>query len=178
MIAAIKGDLALVDSSKLEILHDHHKDSFSYIRDREKQRDRLFLLEIALIAFLAVAVLFTANLGAVLQSVKFADAQANLGQLPIPAVITGSWAFLFALTLRYCQVGIVVERQYDYLHVLEARISSEFGDSNLYVRESAAYLRSYPVFSSWAWVSYVYIFPTLIVLVTTTLTEVISTRST
>ena len=32
------------DNVKLEVLHDHYKESFLYIREREKQRDRLLCL--------------------------------------------------------------------------------------------------------------------------------------
>ena len=38
----------------LDVLHDHHKDSFSHVREREKQRDRLFLVLIGLLALLSL----------------------------------------------------------------------------------------------------------------------------
>lgn len=150
-----------MDAEKLELLHDHHKDSFAYIREREKQRDRLFLIVIFLFAALAVAVLASKQFGSVLGSVQFAGSQANLTVLPASAVLSALWVFTFVITLRYCQVCIAVERQYSYLHSLEETISRELGQNGAYQRESRAYTDNYPVFSTWAWISYVYVFPLL-----------------
>lgn len=150
-----------MEAEKLELLHDHHKDSFSYIRERERQRDRLFLILIGLFAALTSAVLFSANLTAVLRTLRIAGSQADLSVLPANAVLSSLWIFTFAITLRYCSVAINIERQYSYLHVLEAQISDELGDARLYRREGRAYNDEYPAFMSWAWISYVFLFPAL-----------------
>ena len=150
-----------METEKLELLHDHHKDSFSWIRERERQRDRLFLIAIGLFGGLASAVLFSANLSAVLRTLRIAGSQADLSVLPASAVLSAIWIFTLAITLRYCSVAITVERQYSYLHLLEARISEELGDERIYQREGRAYNDEYPAFTTWAWISYVFIFPVL-----------------
>jgi hypothetical protein len=81
--------------------------------------------------------------------------------LPPRALLSALWVFVFAISLRYCQVSINVERQYVYIHMLEEKISQALGDLDLYRRESAAHLKDYPAFSNWAWFSYVLIFPFL-----------------
>lgn len=148
-----------VEDAPLEILHDHHKDSFSYIREREKQRDRLFLILIGLFALLSVEIPYPAEFGGALGTLRATGAEVDLGALPLPALLSASWVFTFAIALRYCQVSINVERQYSYLHMLEEKISQTLGDPDLYRRESKAYLEDYPLFSDWAWICYVFVFP-------------------
>lgn len=150
----------------LEVLHDHHKDSFSYIREREKQRDRLFLILIGLFALLSVEILYPAQFGGALGALQVTGAEVDLGALPLPALLSASWVFIFAIALRYCQVSINVERQYSYLHRLEEKMSQLVGDPDLYRRESKAYLEDYPLFSDWAWICYVFVFPVIAALAT------------
>ncbi len=63
-------------------------------------------------------------------------------------------------------MSINVERQYPYLHALEEKISASIGDHNLYRREGRAYLQDYPLFSDWAWICYVFLFPMILALAT------------
>ena len=150
----------------LDVLHDHHKDSFSHIREREKQRDRLFLVLIGLFALLSLQILYPADFGGALGPLKVSGAEVDLGALPLPALLSASWVFTFAIALRYCQVSINVERQYPYLHTLEEKISVAIGDGDLYRREGRAYLQNYPLFSDWAWFCYVFLFPAIVALAT------------
>ncbi len=150
----------------LDVLHDHYKDSFSHIREREKQRDRLFLVLIGLFALLSLQVLYPADFGGALGPLKVSGAEVDLGALPLPALLSASWVFTFAIALRYCQVSINVERQYPYLHALEEKISEAIGDRDLYRREGRAYLQNYPLFSDWAWFCYVFLFPAIVALAT------------
>lgn len=148
-----------MENEKLALLHDHYKETFSYIRDRERQHDRLFLVVIGLFGLLAAAILFSADFSAALKNIQVTEAKADLSMLPAGAILGATWVFTLAMMLRYCQVCIVVERQYSYLHRLEGHISQEFGDNGLYQREGRAYAENYPAFSQWAWISYVYTFP-------------------
>lgn len=153
-----------MNEEKLQLLHDHYKDTFTLIRDRERQRDRLFLVVLGLYGVIAVAVLFSVSFSAALKNAEVAGVKADLSTLPAGALLGALWAFSLAMTLRYCQSSIVVERQYGYLHTLEAQISKELGGGGLYQREGQAYLERYPAFSTWAWVSYTYVFPLLLIL--------------
>jgi hypothetical protein len=165
-----------VTDQQLEILHDHYKDSFAQIREREKQRDRLLLVLIGLIGLLSIIVLYYSSLARILGSVGVAEIGVNLSVLPARALLTSEWVFVLAITLRYCQVSLTTERQYSYLHMLEDKLSQGSGDDDLYRREGKAYLHNYPAFSEWAWISYVYIFPAIVVMASLGLliTELIS----
>ncbi len=49
--SAVEPSRAVTDT-RLDILHDHYKGSFSHTHEREKQRDRLFLVLTILFALL------------------------------------------------------------------------------------------------------------------------------
>ncbi len=133
-----------------EILHDHYKETFQYIRERETLRDRLFLVLIGLYALLAVQIQYPRKFDGTVETINFLGIQIDVNSLPLAALLTATWVFVLAVVLRYCQTTINVERQYDYLHKLEERLSAEFG-GDVYCREGRAYEDQYPFFSDWTW---------------------------
>jgi hypothetical protein len=155
------------DSPRLEVLHDHYKESFSYIRERERERDRLFL--IALFALLALEIQYPINFRGAVGTLTFLGIELNVDALPLPAFLTATWVTVLVITLRYCQASTNVERQYKYLHTLEDKISAELEDDELYRREGRAYKSEYPLFSWWAWRFYVVVLPVIASIVTVVL---------
>ncbi len=143
-------DMAEQPEQRLDVLHDHYKESFSYVRERERQRDRLFLVLIGLFALLFFEAHYPRGFGGALGPVHVSGAEVDLGALPLPALLSASWVLTLAIALRYCQVSINVERQYSYLHRLEEKVSQELGDEEAYRREGRAYAKDYPLFSDWA----------------------------
>jgi hypothetical protein len=55
-------------------------------------------------------------------------------------------------------VAILLERQYTYIHGLEAALASEF-PAPTFTREGKAYLKEYPLFSAWTHYLYTAVFP-------------------
>lgn len=151
---------------KLNILHDHYKESFLYIRDREKQRDRLFLFIIALIGILFLEIQYAEIFPNIFKSISLESFNLNLSTIPIFVFLSITWTYLFVLILKYCQIAIGIEKQYEYLHILEKKISNIFNDKEIYSREGRAYLKNYPIFSEFAWIFYVLIFPIIVILST------------
>ena len=147
--------------SVLQILHDHYKESFVYIREREKSRNRLFLLVILLTGILFLQIQYPLNFKSAVGELKLPNASLSLESLPLPSLLSLTWTFLFVITIQYCQRSINVERQYGYLHLLESKISDLLGDADIYRREGEAYLKNYPAFSNWAWIFYSFLFPLL-----------------
>lgn len=153
-------------ATKLEILHDHHKDSFHYIRELEKARDRQFIILILVMGLLFLAVQFPDYLRSLLQGVKIGAGEVDVSKLPLSIVTSALWAVFWALAVRYCQSSINVERKYDYLHNLEETIGDILENKNIYCREGKAYLDKYPAFSSWTYFYYTRLFPILVMLLT------------
>lgn len=150
----------------MDVLHDHYKESFSHIREREKQRDRLFLVLVGLFALLIFEIQYPTNFEGSLGPVKASGATVDLGAFPLPGLLSVSWVLTFTIALRYCQTVVNIERQYGYLHGLEEKISRELGDEELYRREGRSYLEKYPLFQDWVWICYVFLLPAIVVLAT------------
>lgn len=157
-----------MDDVRLETLHDHYKETFQYIREREILRDRLFLILIGLYALLAVQIQYPRKFDGTVETISLLGLQVDVSSLPLAAFLSGTWVFVLAVILRYCQTTINTERQYDYLHKLEDKLSPEFGDG-IYCREGRAYMDQYPAFSDWAWRFYTMVLPLLAIFATVTL---------
>ncbi len=147
------------DADKLSLLHDHYKETFALIRERETQRDRLFLWLLVIFALLVIEIQYPANFNGVLGHLNVAGNDIDLQRLPLSRLLNVSWVFTAAFVLKYCQVAKSVERQYMYLHLLEDRISDRLGDADVYRREGRAYQEKYPHLLNWAWVYYTILFP-------------------
>ena len=154
--------------TKFQVLHDHYKESFAYIREREKQRDHLFLILVALFGLLAFEVLYPTALIQALPAigVPVVNAEVDVRHLPMAVILSTTWVFVLAILLRYGKVTITIERQYAYLHKLEEKISNIIGDAEVYRREGRDYEKDYPLFSSWVWRFYTVLFPALILYAT------------
>lgn len=153
---------------KLEILYDHYKESFSYIKNYEKQRERL-------LAFLIVVIFFQ------FLQIYFLDQSTGAFNAFIEKQINFSFAFnnnffsallwfiLFTVSLRYFQVNILIDRQYTYVHNLEDNICKKTCDENFIIRERLGYKRGYkdhhPIFTNWVRIVYTWIFPIILVIV-------------
>ena len=149
-------------STHLNILHDHYKESFALIREREKQRNSLFIKLIVILGILFLEVQYPNNIQELFQSIDFSQTKISLNSLPIYIVTSVTWTIFLITTLRHCQESITVEREYKYLHKLEGVISHLLGNSPIYNRESQAYLVDYPAFSNWIYQFHTYIFPIII----------------
>ncbi|MCG8605328.1 hypothetical protein MJD09_10050 [bacterium] len=155
-----------MEEAKLNILHDHYKESFSYIRQREKQRDRLFLIIIALLGLLGFQILYPTGLAETIEKITIGGAELEIAALPLSAVLSTVWTFTLAIVLRYCSATINVERQYKYLHSLEETIADILGKDGVYQREGRRYKENYPIFSKWAWFFYTILFPLIAIYAT------------
>jgi hypothetical protein len=156
--------MSIDDNTKLEVLHDHYKESFLHIREREKQRDRLFLFVIALIGVLFLEIQYSDVFSNILGNIKLEFVELDISIMPISIFLSVTWTYLFVIVLKYCQSSIFIERQYEYLHHIEDKISQLFGDQSVYCREGKAYLNKYPLFSNMVWIFYILLFPIIIIL--------------
>ena len=152
-------------SSKLEILNDHYKDTFSHQLGYLKKRDRL-----SLYLFLALVIMF-------LEVVSPNGTETIISKLISKYLGDGiiletgfvrclTWFFLFGLVVKYCQIVVVVERQYAYLHKLEKELTPFFSSRIPFTREGKSYLINYPMLSNWSNFLYSWIFPIALLLFT------------
>lgn len=148
------------EGARLEILHDHYKDTFTHLRSYLKLRDRLFLLVLAVLILMLFQIFAPAEAGEAISQVVVNQLRLTT---PVDISFIGSiiWFSLFGLIVKYLQTSTLIERQYDYIHQLEKQISSYFNDK-VFTREGKSYLENYPLYLNWAWLLYTVIFPLLL----------------
>lgn len=162
--------VALDPKDEVILLHDHYRDTFGYIRDREQRRDRLFVILLVMFVLLAFQTIYPATVGETVGKLSLAGLEIRLQDLPLPALLDATWVLTLLTGLKYCQTTLAVERQYPYLHRLEAGIGKQLQDSTLFSREGKSYLVDYPLVLNWAWFCYVIVFPLTILAGTVLLT--------
>lgn len=151
------------EDTKLGLLCQHYEATFSHILSYRRFRDWLFVLILGNI----VVMLFQLHAPAESEATISQFLLKTLGtQNPIDGSISNSiiWFSLLALTVRYYQTNIQIERQYDYIHMLEEDLAPHFSRRG-FTREGAAYLSNYPWFLKWATFLYNKLFPFLLILV-------------
>jgi hypothetical protein len=144
----------------ITILYDHYKDTCSTIGSSIKRRDRLMIFVILTLAFFSLQALFpTASDLAVNDFLNFKFGLTS--SLDFSVIGTLVWYLLLIFSMRYFQVAVFVERQYEYIHQIEERLNKE-AEKELITREGKSYLDNYPAFSDWMWWLYTGVFPVLL----------------
>lgn len=151
----------IADEKRLDVLHDHYKDTFARLREAEKLRDRLFIWVIIVFALLALEIGYPLAFRGTAGTLDAGGGKLDFRSLPLPALLDATWVLTLALVLRYCQTSISVDRQYRYVHLLEDTISPLLGGNKVYRREGEMYLSNYPMLLNVAWIAYVIVFPLL-----------------
>lgn len=150
---------------RLEILYDHYKNTFIQIQDKEKKRNYLFFVIIGFLGFLILQFIYSIALPEVVRQINILGFTFSLREIPIPVIISLTWTFFSMLVIRYYQIIVHIEKQYNYLHKLEEQLSNYLDKSQLISRESSGYLTDqYSCFRHWVWIFYTAIYPTIIVL--------------
>ncbi len=152
-----------MNESQVSLIYDHYKDTFFHIRDRERQRDRLFFFVIALLGFLVLQERYSLFLSQFVSEIEIVGIKINLNQVPLPAVLSTSWTFLSVLFLRYFQVTVHIDKQYEFLHSLENILSESLDYNKAFCRESSGYFtQKTEGFRNIVWFFYTVIFPLII----------------
>ena len=144
-----------------ELYYDHYKETFERQIDYLKERNRL---TVYLVILVAVIYLMGQN-RAMLIDVSAALQEHNLGKSVINFnIISTVLYFVFMwFTLRYYQVNLTIETGYAYLGHCEKELSKSKGFT--IDREGANYLKDYPYLKWLAHRIYVYLFPILVIAV-------------
>ena len=151
-----------MDEAQIDILHDHYKDTCSLLKGYRATRDWCFYLVILVVAVAWFDVVAPDDFARV--TAEALKARFQLTSVPNLTYLRGVlWFTLLGLTLRYCQASLNVEREYKYLHRIEAilaeHVHPEFG------REGVSYRRHGKPFTDWAHAIYAVVFPLVLVLI-------------
>ena len=152
-------------SSKLEILNDHYKDTFSHQLGYLKKRDRFsFYLFLALV-IMFLEIMSPSGTETIISKLvsKYLGNGISLEASFVRCLI---WLFLFGLVVQYYQTVVLVERQYVYLHKLERELTPFFSSQTPFTREGKSYLKNYPMLSNWNDLLYKWVFPAALIFFT------------
>lgn len=151
-----------MEEQKFNNLCSHYKDTFDIHRASIKQRDMLFY---GLLVILAVFTLQLSSTEIVVGAVNDYLNKATGIKIDNSAdfISTLLCLLLLGFTTKYYQVALKIERQYEYLHMLEKNLNSYYPETKVFTREGGSYLSKYPRFLSWVWFLYTIFFPILII---------------
>lgn len=157
---------------KMQILHDHYKDTFSLQREYLKLRERLFiyvLLTVAIMVILSIIPGHTSSEALTKIAEDKLGTKIVINQDAIDGVL---WFVLLSFVVRYFQANNTVERNYDYIHKIEPELNRLFNEGastpnlSLFQREGQEYLNNYKNFSNVVFYLYTVIFPVILLSVT------------
>lgn len=131
---------------KYTTLYDHYKDTVSYLKKDLIKRDKLTLY-----LFGSILLYFLVEIKPS-DSVNIANTfvKSKVGTpLDINYSILSTAVLLFLLwsVIRYFQLCLYIEKQYNYIHELEGKINLAFGQK-LITREGYSYLKEYPLLTA------------------------------
>lgn len=140
---------------KLELLYDHYKETLSLLGDKIKQRDKMFILTFILSLIHLLLAVNPDTYGGLL--IYIINEKFSIDLMNYFMVIqTFLWIILIYITLRYSQAVVYIEKTYNYIHIVEKKISKIAHTS--FNRESKNYLNNYPIISNITNSIYKYIF--------------------
>jgi hypothetical protein len=150
-----------MDEAKFNNLCSHYKDTFDIHRDTIKQRDILFYILLLILSVFTLQLSSTEVVTKIVADYVGKSTGIKLGK-DAEFISTLLWFGLLGVSTRYFQLVVDLERQYTYLHSLEAEINAFFSNSVAFTREGKSYLSNYPTFSNWVWALYTIFFPLII----------------
>ena len=151
------------ENIKFQALTNHYKDSFEILQSKIRQREKLFLTVLCILTIMLFRFYTPQEALKIISQLisSHLNINAQINFLFIESVI---WFSLLAITVKYFQTVVYIERQYEYIHKLEEEISKKY-KNKVFTREGLSYLKNYPIFLKWTSFLYTVFFPILLVLI-------------
>src|SRR5918992_4064832 len=110
------------DDKKLELLYAHYNDTYAGIQAIVKSRDRFFVGSLVLLAVMSFQIALPTESGNAIA--EFARSKLGIeSRVSVSFLSSVIWAGLLFVVIRYFQIVVHLERQYRYIHALEADLS-------------------------------------------------------
>ena len=147
---------------KPDLLYDHYKETYSIIKDNLIQRNRFFIMLLVIITLQFLFAISPKSIITIITTIILNTYHIDIsGQMVIIQCLL--WLVLLYFTMRYYQSTVSIERQYNYIHSLEADIADLMDIK--FNRESGDYLNDYPKMNDMIDILYKWIFPLIYCLV-------------
>lgn len=148
-----------------EKLCEHYRDTFEGHVTMLDRRNRLFFLLLISVGLFTVNITATDVSAAVISQVVEKSAGIKLGSGP-EVFSSLLWLAVAGMAIRYFQLAVQIERQYEYLHALETEINKHYQEGSIaFTREGVSYNSNYPIFSSWLGFFYTKVFTALLAII-------------
>lgn len=155
--------MTIPDEKKLEVVHQHYRDTFDHIQACLRVRDRLFLCIIALLAISAFQLFSPGEAPGMMA--EWIKEKLSLAMAPnVDFLGSVLWFLILGIALRYFQAVVHLERAYAYIHRIESELSPHW-DDRIFTREGVNYNSNYPLFSCLMDWMYKLVFPLVFLLV-------------
>ncbi|GEM_PF-677365 len=142
-------------------VYDHYKESVMYLKNDLVKRDKVTLLSLILlviyflIEFKTIDSVFLAN--------KWVEKNLNLSlNINYNLLTTAILLLLLWSTMKYFQLCLNIEKQYNYIHEVEAELN-KLADKDIITREGYSYLNDYPLLSALIHRLYNFFIPILLI---------------
>lgn len=147
---------------KIELLYDHYKETFSIIQNSIKERNRFFVMMFLMMTLHLLFAISPNSVFLLINSFIVNEFGIDISNymLIIQSLL---WLLLLYLTMRYYQVNVYIEREYNYIHLLEHDI--EKIAEIKFDREGGDYLANYPKMNDVIDILYKWVFPIIYCLI-------------
>jgi hypothetical protein len=102
--------VSLDPKDEVVLLHDHYRDTFGQIREREQRRDRLFVILLLMFVLLVFQTIYPATVGDSVGKISIAGLEIRPRDLPLPALLDVTWVLTLLTGLKYCQTTLADTR--------------------------------------------------------------------
>lgn len=141
---------------KSELLYDHYKETYTNIKENLNQRNRFFIMLFVIMTLQFLFAISPQSIASLITTIIQNSYSVDIsGQIEIIQCLL--WLILLYFTMRYYQSTVYIERQYNFIHSLEADIATLMDIK--FDRESGDYLKNYPKMNDMIDILYKWIFP-------------------
>lgn len=141
---------------KSELLYDHYKETYAIIKENLSFRNRFFAMLFVIMTLQFLFAISPQSIASLITTIIQNSYSIDIsGQMEIIQCLL--WLILLYFTMRYYQATVFIERQYNFIHSLEADIAALMNIK--FDREGGDYLKDYPKMNDMIDILYKWIFP-------------------
>lgn len=155
--------MSLNDETKFQALAAHYKDTFELIKDDVARRDRYFIFILILLAVIIFQIFSPDIAEEIITATIKKQLDLNLA-LDTSSIDTMIWFGMLGLAHTYFQTVLHVQRQYNYIYLLEEQLNKPFKDFS-FTREGKTFEKRRYGFSKWTKFVFWILFPTFFLVV-------------
>ncbi|ABS41760.1 TIR domain-containing protein [Clostridium botulinum] len=134
------------DELKYSTLYDHYKETISYLKTDLTKRDKItWILLGLLVLYFLVEFKPIDSINVANKLIKSKTGSSIIVNYDI--LVTGMLLLILFSTMKYFQMCLYIERQYNYIYDLENKLNA-ISDEKLITREGYSYLQEYPLLSA------------------------------